>query len=138
VGGEKTPPVYVLDREACLGCGKDPGLIKPVLKSKSILYTPSCVRKVIRKLDSGDVWNRLEAIGIRCYEEGPDFFVMCGSLRDAANALSASRANFEEEKLHIIAVARMLNCPIISGDKSTSSSSMREISVRFAVTLIPI
>jgi hypothetical protein len=140
VSASKTPPSFVLDREACLGCAQKPSVLQPiVLISNPVLYTPSCIRKVIRKLDSGTLWGQLEnSVGITCYNEDPAFFEMCGSLRDAANALSSSRANFEEEKLHVIAIARLLECTIITGDTSLSSSSMASISARFAVPIVSI
>jgi hypothetical protein len=132
---------FVLDREACLFCAANPNCLN-LLKggsAKPKIYTLSSIRKVIRKMDSGVMWNSLEqAVGLSCYPEDASFFAMCGSLRQAANALSPARANFEEEKLQVIAVARILNCTIITRDTSTSSSSMLQISARFAVKTYPL
>lgn len=135
-GGNK-PSEFVLDREACLKCAADPKALNAVGVSTAKLYTPSCIRKLIRKLDSGGAWTGLETnLGLLCYPEDAEFFKMCGSLRDVTNALSPVRANFEEEKLHIIAVARILDCVVISGDSSTSSSSIVAIAQRFSVVTV--
>lgn len=79
MGGRKTPPSYVLDREACLRSATEPNSLNQIIGPgyRPALYTLSCIRKVVRKLDSGSVWGLLESrVGITCYSEDAGFFEM--------------------------------------------------------------